>query len=179
MSSGTSTACCRSASIGTISSARSLVAASTTPAAAPGLVGLQPADGDDAPPVAGLQAREAVLGPRRGQVVAEVLLHLQEVGRDDGADGVRAQVLGAGAAVPVPVEAGQRLGAARLQWAAQHVALLVGSGVTGAPHRRGRRPVRMASRECVRPRQCGSERGLAHLPDDDGVRRAPHPPRCT
>ena len=34
-SSGTSTACWRSASIGTISSARALVAARTTPAAAP------------------------------------------------------------------------------------------------------------------------------------------------
>ena len=38
------------------------------------LVGLQPADGDDAPPVAGLQPGEAVLRARRGQVVAEVAL---------------------------------------------------------------------------------------------------------
>src|SRR3954463_4772312 len=52
-----------------------------------GLVGLQPADGEDAPPVAGLQAGEAVLGDRRREVVAEVALHLQEIRGDDGADG--------------------------------------------------------------------------------------------
>src|SRR5829696_5934368 len=82
----------------------------------PRLVGLQPADGDHAPAVAGAQAGEAVLRSGRGQVVAELALHGEELGGDDRADGVRAQVLGPRGAVAVAVEAGQRVDAARLQW---------------------------------------------------------------
>src|SRR5690348_15013912 len=59
----------------------------------PRLVGLQPPGGDDAPPVAGPQPREGELRPRRGQVVAEVALHGQELRRDDRADRVAADVL--------------------------------------------------------------------------------------
>src|SRR3954471_14803388 len=132
-SSGTSTACCRSASSGTTSRARTFVAARTTPAArpdarpprrSPRLVGLQPPSGDDTPPVAGPQSREGELRPWRGQVVAEVPLHRQELRRHHRADRVAAEVLRPAGAQPVPVEPGERVGAARLQLTAQHVALL-------------------------------------------------------
>ena len=48
---------------------------------------------------------------------------LQELGRDDGADRVTAEILGAGAAAAVPEEAGHRVRAARLQVVAEDVAL--------------------------------------------------------
>ena len=48
---------------------------------------------------------------------------LQELGGHDGADGVPAEVLGPGRAAAVAVEAGERVGAARFQRAAQHVAI--------------------------------------------------------
>ena len=50
-------------------------------------------------------------------------LVLEELGGDDGTDGVAAAVLRARRAAPVPVEAGQRVAAALLELATQHVAL--------------------------------------------------------
>ena len=50
-------------------------------------------------------------------------LVLEEFGGDHGTDGVATQVLGTGGAAPVPVEAGERVGAARLQFAAQDVSI--------------------------------------------------------
>ena len=85
------------------------------------LVGLEPSAGDDAPPVAGRQAGEAPLRTGRHEVVADAALVLEELGRDDDADGVAAPVLGPGRAVAVAVEAGQRVGAAGLELAAEHV----------------------------------------------------------
>ena len=46
---------------------------------------------------------------------------LEELGGHDGADGVPADVLGAGRAAAVAEEARHRVGAARLQRAAQHI----------------------------------------------------------
>src|SRR5688572_2207610 len=79
------------------------------------VVGLQPADGDDAPTVAGHEPGKAPLGPRGDEVVAHAALVLEEPGRHHGAHRVKAQVLGAAPAVTVAVVAGERLGAARLE----------------------------------------------------------------
>src|SRR5215831_2171091 len=54
---------------------------------------------------------------------------LQELGGDHGADRVAAQVLRASAAAAVAVEAGQGVGAARLQLAAQDIALVHESSI--------------------------------------------------
>ena len=130
-SSGTSTAYWRSASIGHDLQCALVGRGQDDAGGRARLVRLHPPDGDHAPPVARLETGEAVLGARRAQVVAEVLLHLQEVGGHHRAHGVPAQVVGAAPAAPVAVEAGHRLGAAGLQWAAEHVALLGGLGRHG------------------------------------------------
>ena len=61
-------------------------------------------------------------GRGRHEVVADAALVLEELGRDDDADGVAAPVLRARRAVAVAVEAGHRVGAAGLELAAEHVA---------------------------------------------------------
>ena len=48
---------------------------------------------------------------------------LEEFGGHHRADGVAAQVLGAGRAASVPVEAGERVGATRLKLAAEHISV--------------------------------------------------------
>src|SRR5689334_9270777 len=60
------------------------------------VVGLQPPRRDHAPPVPRRQPAEPVLRPRRGQVVADRRLVGEELRRHHRADGVAAQVLGAG-----------------------------------------------------------------------------------
>src|SRR6478735_3700608 len=87
------------------------------------LLGLQPARGDHAPPVARRQPGEAPLGPRRHEVVADGPLVVEELAGRNDADGVAAAVLGAGRAPAVAVEAGDRVGAAGFEVAAEHVAL--------------------------------------------------------
>src|SRR6478752_10344534 len=92
------------------------------------LVGLQPTGGDHAPTVARGQAEEAVLRPRRREVVADRALVAQEVLGHHGADRVQPHVLGTARAEAVAVEPGQGFGAARLELAAEDVALRHGSG---------------------------------------------------
>ena len=75
----------------------------------------QPVRRCHAPAVAGHQAGEVELGHRGAQVVADTALVLQELRGDDRADRVAAEVLRPGGAAPVPVEAGDRVAAARLQ----------------------------------------------------------------
>ena len=132
MSSGTSTACCRSASSSTISSARAFVAARTTPRPRPpGRPAPQPPDGDDAPRSPG-QAGE----PYSGRGVVRSLPSSRCISRKSArrprgpcaSRGPRGRCCSA-----VPVEPGDRVGAARLERAAEHVALVRGSGCTGAP----------------------------------------------
>ena len=120
---GTSTACSRSASSGTMSSARSCVEASTTYAAAPSRCARSQLTRGDAPAIAGHEAGEAVQRHRRREVVADRALVLEELRRDDGADRVAAEVLGAGAAAAVAVEASQRVGPAGLELASEDVAI--------------------------------------------------------
>ena len=88
-----------------------------------GLLRPQPVQRGHAPAVAGHQAGERELGPRRLQVVADRALVLEELRRDDRADRVAAEVLRPGRAAAVAVEAGQRIVAAGLQRAAEHVAV--------------------------------------------------------
>ena len=73
-----------------------------------GLLDLQPTGGTDAPAVAGFKAGEAVLGHGGGEIVAESLGGGEEGRVDDAADGVDAEVFGAGLAAAGAVEAGHR-----------------------------------------------------------------------
>ena len=75
----------------------------TTGAAAPSWCACEPTARDDAPPVAGRQAGETPLRTGRHEVVADAALVVEELGRDDDADGVAAPVLGPGRAVAVAV----------------------------------------------------------------------------
>ena len=86
-------------------------------------VGPQPVDGRDAPSVTGNEAGEVVLRHRRHQVVADAALVGEELGRHHGADRVAAEVVGPGVAAAVPVEAGEGVGPAGFELAAEHVAI--------------------------------------------------------
>src|SRR6478735_1771767 len=86
-------------------------------------VGARPVGGRDAPAVARVQAGELVLRHRRREVVADASLVVEELGGDHRADGVAAQVLRAGAAAPVAVEARDRVGPAGLELLPQDVEL--------------------------------------------------------
>ena len=83
----------------------------------------QPRVGRHAPAVAGLESGKVVLGRRRAQVVADAPLIFEKLPGHDGADRVTSEVTRAGAAAAVTVEAGERVGAARLERAAEHIAL--------------------------------------------------------
>src|SRR5262249_43596707 len=67
--------------------------------------------------------REAVLGPRSYQVVADLILMLEERGRDHRADRVAPEVLGTRATAPIPVKAGEGIKAAGLKLSSQHIAI--------------------------------------------------------
>ena len=58
-------------------------------------IGAEPVRGRDTPTVPGNQPRESVLRHWRGEVVADAALVFEEFGRDNGADRVAAEVLGA------------------------------------------------------------------------------------
>src|SRR5664279_4725350 len=89
----------------------------------PVLVSLEPPDRDHTPTVTGLQPGEPPFGARGGQVVPDQLLVHEEPRGDHRADRVAADVLGAGAATTVAVEAGDRVNAAWLQLMSEHIAL--------------------------------------------------------
>ena len=96
-------------------------------------VRLQPVGRGHAPPVPRHQPGEPELGHRRGQVVADPALMFEEFGGYHGADGVTAQVLGAGRAASVPVEAGERVGSTRLKLAAEHITVTHACSIVTAP----------------------------------------------
>ncbi len=85
----------------------------------PGLVGLLPTRGAEAPAVSRQETGEP--GARRRQVVAGLSRELEELGGHHGAHGVDAHVVGTGVAAAVPVEAGERIVAAVDQFATEHV----------------------------------------------------------
>src|SRR5262249_49965902 len=119
---GTSIACARSASMGTMSSARSCVDARTTYAAAPSRCA-EPVHRRHAPPVARLQPGEHELRHRGDQVIADPPLVLEELGSDHRADRVASEVLRPRVAAAVAVEPRDRVVAARLKLSAENVPL--------------------------------------------------------
>ena len=82
---------------------------------------LRPALGDDAPAVAGLEAREQPLRLRGHEVVPARAGEREELLGHDRADDVDADVAGAGPAVAVAIEPGHRVERARLEIAAEDV----------------------------------------------------------
>ena len=72
-------------------------------------MGLQEAPGAEAPLVPGLQAGEVELGPRRGQVIPDILGIRQELRCQHGADRMAAAVFGTGVARAVAKKAGERI----------------------------------------------------------------------
>ena len=86
-----------------------------------GFEGFGPTRDAEAPVVAGFEAWEVVFGDGGGEVVAAAAGELEEFGGHDGADGVEACVIGAGAAVAVAVEAGEWGGAAGLEGGSEDV----------------------------------------------------------
>ena len=75
------------------------------------LLDRKPAGGTHAPAVAGFEAGKAKLRHGSAEVVAERLGGFEEGSVDDAADGVDAEVFGAGLAAAGAVEAGHRLAA--------------------------------------------------------------------
>jgi hypothetical protein len=101
-----------------------------------GLLDLEPAGGADAPAVAGFEAGKAVLRHGGGEIVAESLGCGEEGRVDDAADGVDAEVVGAGLATAGAVEAGHGLAAADVEWLAEDVFTACLDGLCGG-HRLG------------------------------------------
>jgi hypothetical protein len=87
------------------------------------LVSPKPIQGGDAPAVAGQQPGKPILGNRRQQVITDGALVLEKLGGHHRTDRVTADVLGPAGATTVAVVTGEGLGAARLQLAAEHVAI--------------------------------------------------------
>ena len=83
--------------------------------------GLAPAGGAQTPAVAGLKSCKAPLWPGRAEVVAELQGKRQKIGRDPGADEVRARVALVGAAAAVAKVAGERVVRAWRQRRSQNV----------------------------------------------------------
>ncbi|BBX21962.1 6-phosphofructokinase [Mycolicibacter terrae] len=68
----------------------------------------------DTPAVTGRQARKPIGGHRRGQIIADRALVLEELGGDHRANGMQSNVFRARRTAAVPVETGNRVTAARL-----------------------------------------------------------------
>ena len=84
-------------------------------------VGPQPVARGHTPSIPGHEAREAKLRHWSAEIVADPTLVIEERSGDHRADRVAAPVLGSRPAAPVSIEAGERVCAAGLQLAAQHV----------------------------------------------------------
>ena len=87
----------------------------------PVVVGPQPVDCCHAPSVPGYQPGEPVPEHRGAQIVADPLLVLEEFRGHHRSDGVAPPILRTGMAAAVSKESGDRVIAARLQRATQHV----------------------------------------------------------
>jgi len=92
-------------------------------AAGSGAMHVQPACRADTPAVAGAQAGKAELRHGRGEVITQARGDLEELRRHDAADRVHAEVVNAGVAAAVAIEARERVRAAGLQWLAEDVFL--------------------------------------------------------
>src|SRR4051794_19957480 len=101
------------------------------------LVGAQPVGDRHAPAVAGHEAGEAEPQHRRREVVADAVLVLEELGRDDRADEMRSDAAGVRTAAAVAEEARHRVAAARLERPAEDVAFGHGRSITRGAGRGG------------------------------------------
>ena len=93
----------------------------------------QPVRSGHTPSVAGPEAGKAILGHRCGEVVADATLMVEKLLRHDRADRMTAPIFRSCLARTVPVEAGERVGAAGLEVAAQNVAICHQTSI--APYR--------------------------------------------
>jgi hypothetical protein len=89
----------------------------------PVLMSPQPVRRGHTPAVAGREPGETVLGPRSYQVVADLILMLEERGCDHRAERVAPEVLGTRATAPIPVKTGEGIKAAGLKLSSQHIAI--------------------------------------------------------
>lgn len=87
-----------------------------------GLLYLEPAGGTDTPAVARLKSLKAILRHRSGEIVAERLAGGQKTLVYDTADRVDAEIIGAGVAAAVPVEASHWFTATDSERLTKHVA---------------------------------------------------------
>ena len=97
---------------GTIFSVFSCVASRTTGQAAPACWTCSQRAAQNAPAIAGTQAREAVLRHRGGKIVAQGFRRFEESVVNDAADGVDAEVVGTGLAAAGAVKASHGIAAA-------------------------------------------------------------------
>ena len=81
----------------------------------------QPIRRGHTPPVSGNETGESILGHRRAQVVADLTLVIEKFFSDNRANRVTSDVFHACGAITIPVEAGERVGAAWVQIAAEDV----------------------------------------------------------
>lgn len=75
---------------------------------------------------------------RSDEVVADVVLMLEELAGDDGAHGVTADILGSTGAAAVAIEPGDRVGAAEFEGAAEDVELIAHPSILLHPQSSGR-----------------------------------------
>lgn len=83
--------------------------------------GFGPSRDADAPRIARFKTREIPFRSRRAQVVAGLTRKRQEFLRDMRADGVQADIAGAGAAITIAVKSGARRRAAQFQRLAKDI----------------------------------------------------------
>lgn len=94
---------------------------------AAGIEGFFPASDAEAPAIAGFEAGEIPLGRGGGEIVAAEVGEIEELFGGFNADGVEADVTGAGAAVAIAVEAGHGFAAAAGEWFEKDVGAHVGN----------------------------------------------------
>lgn len=82
------------------------------------VVSSQPVGSGHTPSVTGLEAGKAILGHRRGQVVADATLMVEKLLRHDRADRMTAPIFRSCLTRTIPVEAGERISATGLEVAA-------------------------------------------------------------
>ena len=96
-------------------------------------VRLEPVRRGHAPAIARHQPGEAIPRHWRDQVVADLLLMLEKLGSDHGADRVAAKVLGAGVAATVAKEPGDRIGTTCVERSAEDIEVGHGPSIALAP----------------------------------------------
>jgi hypothetical protein len=83
--------------------------------------GFLPAGHAETPFVAGFKAGKTELGFGSAEVISVHFGELQELLSHHGADRVKPAVIGSGAAIPIAIEAGQRIATAALQFSSEDV----------------------------------------------------------